>query len=359
MLKKTTYILVLLLTVSVSAQTKQTKDERAIADVLRDIQLDMNSSIVEGNRVFVMSPKSSVGVSPYLKDRLREGIIEAIGNSKYQLVFQPYLEDNTAKKITVSDTLVRVQQFSTLTSDYGSMRSLIDTLNAYSIDVFVASRIQKSEDGHVIVHLQMVKTKNLEVLSTRSYYSNKSAEKTSKGMGFSVGAYTGESNSSLAYRNYTNLSNGSVGPYNVNSYVNGIYGALYQDLIRTSQVFQGGLIFGAENSFVREGFVDTLYQSHSFSIPAFSIGLSLKASLNSAGSNGRSILSVEERVFLGKPSLIDQYLVSETRLIISLTEFLDLFGSVRYSQPVAFSSSVQQILEFQSYSLCYGVSVNI
>lgn len=359
MFKRIVFVVFLLNGVILSAQSKQSKEERAISDILKSVQLDFKSAIVEGNRVFVMTPKSSIGVPPYLKDRLRDGLIAAIGDSKFQLVHQPFLEDNTGKKIEVSDTVVRVKQFSTMSSDYNSMRAVLDTLNSYSIDTFIASRIQQTEGGHLIVHIQFVKTKNLEVVSTSSYYSNKSLRNTSRSKGLSMSVYTGENSSSLAYRDYTNLSNGVVGPYNVVSFVNGATAIVHQDISQANSTFKGGLLIGAENSYVREGFVDTLYQSHSFSIPALVVGLSLEANLNSSGSNGRSILGIEERVFLGKPTLIDQYLVSETRVNISLTDFLELFGSVRYCQPIAYSSSVLQILEFQSYSLCYGISVNI
>lgn len=359
MFKRIFIILILIFGGILSAQTKQSKDERAISDVLRSIQLDFESSIIEGSRVFVMTPKISIGVSPYLRDRLKDGLTNALGDSKFQLVYQPFLEDNTAKKIEVSDTVVRVQQFSTMNEDYNSMRAVIDTLNAYSVDLFVASRIQKTQDDHLIVHVQFVKTKNLEVLSNSSYFSNKSARNTTKNKGLYIDVFTGQNKSSLAYRDYTNLSNGIVGPYNVVSQINGVTTVFYQDVARTVSSFKGGLLLGAENSFVREGFIDTLYQSHTFSIPSFLVGLSIRANLNSSGPKGKPVLGIEERIFLGKPTMIDQYLVSETRVNIGITEFLNLFGSVRYSQPVAFSSSVQQILEFQSYSLCYGISVNI
>lgn len=343
-----------------NAQNRQSKEDRGIADVLTDIRLDFRSSVVTGNRIFVMTPKSSSGVSPYLKDRIKEGISESIGGSKYQLVYQPFLEDNVAKKILVSDTAVRVQQFSTFSTEYNSMRSVLDTLLSYSVDIFVASRIQKSEEGDLIVHLQLVNAKNLEVLSTKSYHSNGSAVKTSKISKINVGVYSAQNPSTLAYRDYTNLSNGRVGPYNLSSFTNGAIIGVSQKLTKKGfSAFEAGMFIGAENSYIREGFIDTLYQNHTFTIPAYLIGVSLKAQLNTSDAMSLSVLSLEQRVSLGKSTLIDQYLVSETRLNVSLTQFLEIFGSIRFSQPVVYTSSVQQILEFQSYSLCYGISLNI
>jgi len=339
-----------------SAQNQLAID-RSINRVLDECSIDLSKDITVGSRIYIQSPRASVNVPLYVKDRIASEITGALQESKFKVVYQPFLEDHTIKKVHVSDSALRVTHSSSIETQFKNMRNVLDSLQGYNIDLLLASRIQMSELGDLILNVYIVNAKNLEVESSYVYYSN---NKTSKGIRKSkleVSTFFGQYTSAVAYREYYSIGQ-TIGPFAVKPQVNAVDIGFSQQILANDPSFNVSVFSGIESTHINEGINDSIYQLNSSSINAVRAGLSISGHLFLEGSK-RPVAGITQKVVFAKPTLIDQYLVSESSLNICLSRNISAFAAIRYSQPIISRIPYKDIIEFQSYSICYGISLSL
>jgi hypothetical protein len=340
------------------AQSVSSKVDQSIEKILREAEIKLSNEIVVGSRVFVMTPRFSAGVAPYIRDRIGAGLVQSLAQSKYVPVYQPFLEERTYKRIESSDTALRVIHSSSLFDDYKSMRSFVDTLNGYAVDLILVSRIHKNESDVLVLNMDLVDSRTLQIKSSSTVYSANKI-KINRDTHMQISGGFGVSPSALLYRNYPQLSNGLVGPFETPINYQMIELGVYQDVLRGHEELKFGIVGAYESTFLQGVFNDSLYQINKFEIGALRLGLSLELSLLSNGPDPRPILSLTSNACISKPTLLDSYFSSDTRVTINFSRSLGGFIQIRFTDPIVKNAVYTDIINNQSYMLCYGASINI
>lgn len=351
------YIYILLVLGGNTWAQSQLAVDRAINSVLAKCSVDLRSDITVGTRIYIQSPRASVNVPLYVKDRIANEIASTLKESKFKVVYQPFLEDHTIKKVHVSDSALRVVHRSSFETQFKNMRNVLDSLKGYNIDLLLASRVQMSEQGDLILNVYVVNANNLEVESSYTYYSNNKMSKGIRKSTIEISTFFGQYSSALAYREYYAISQ-TIGPFNVSPQVNAVDIGFSQQIIANNPSFKAGVFAGMESTHISEGIVDSVYQLNSTSIGAIRVGLTISGQLYLEGSR-RPVVGLTQQAILAKPTLIDQYLVSESKINVYLSKNISAFAALRYSQPIISRIPYKDIIEFQSYSICYGISLTL
>lgn len=358
MSKKAYIFLFTLLSAVVHGQSVSLKVDQSIERLLQEVEVKLSNEIVVGTRVFVMTPRFSAGVAPYIRDRVGAGLVQSLTKSKYVPIYQPYLEERTYKRIESSDTALRVIHSSSLFDDYKSMRSFIDTLNGYAVDLILVSRIHKNDADVLVLNIDLVDSRTLQIKSSSTVYSTNKI-KVNRDTHMKISGGFGVAPSALLYRNYPQLSSGLVGPFETSINYQTLEFGVYQDVLKGHEELRFGIIGAYESTYLEGAFNDTLYQINKFEIGALRLGMSLELSLISNGPNPRPVVSLSTNVSISKPTLLDSYFSSDTRVTINFSRSLGGYIQVRFSDPIVKNAVYTDIINNQSYMLCYGASINI
>lgn len=343
----------------VFAQQVASKMDQSIEVLLSEAENHLKHDITVGTRIFVMTPRSGAAIAPYLGERIGAGLTKVLKESKFVAVYQPFLEERTLKKIESSDSLLRVIHRSSVFDDFASMRVFVDSLKSYAVDLILVPKLHVNVNGELVMNLDVVDLKTLQVESSYTVYSNSKLHQLPRDTYFRINAATGSSQSALVYREYPQLTNGIVGPYDLMVNFQSITLGVYQDVLRSREEFKCGVLIGYESNHISTGFVDTLYQLNQFDIPALTMGLSVEFAALSRGTDPRPILSFMANAHVGKPNILDTYYAFDTRATLYLSRSIGAYFQLRFVDNIQRNGSFTDTLVNQSYFLCYGLAVNI
>lgn len=348
----------LLFAVGLSGQQLNLKVDQSIEKLLVEAERSLSQDITKGSRIFVMTPRFSAAVPPYVRDRVGAGLIQSLAESKFVPIYQPFLEERTNKRIESSDTALRIIHSSSLYDDYASMRALVDTLEGYAVDLLLVSRIHQNESEILVLNIDIVDAKTLQIESSLTVFSS---DKIAPGRDtyIRVNALIGNSPATTIYRDYPQLTNGLVGPFEVPLSYQALTLGVHQDVLKGREEIKFGISSGYESTYLQGAFNDSLYQVNQFNIDAFTLGVSLEFSAISKGANPRPIVSLLVNANVSKPTLFDNYFSSDTRLTVHFTRSIGAFFQVRFTDSIVKNGVYTDVINNQSYMLCYGASIHI
>jgi len=354
------YILLIVLPSITWGQTTFGLD-RSIDRLVAEFEKEFSQTIVEGNRVYVMQPDYSVTVSSYVTDRIYEGMIQSVRESKYNLVYQPFLKDHVIRKVYSSDSLFRIEHTSFLRSNYKGLRPVLDTLDSYGVDHFIASSVQWNPENEMLVlNVFMVETSTLLVKWAKKFYSDPKYKESKSTHSLSIGLLTSQDVPATVFRNYgTNSVNSIVGPYENEPVSYQSIQVLYDNSL--TNTWGGGIVLAGSSIHLPNGFKDTIVGLNSMAIPFFEIGASIHANFWPREQVLDDYwLTVKQIGTIGKPSVIDTHLSSDTRVELHLTPIISVFASLKYFGPIKRSNlQFTEGLTFNNYALCYGAYLTL
>lgn len=345
--------------VTISAQEVASKLDRSIGVILSNTESSIKHDITPGSRVFVMTPRSGAAIPPYVSERIASGLIGVLRESKFVAVYQPFLEERTLKKIESSDSILRVVHRSSVFNDFASMRVFVDSLKSYAVDLLLVPKLHINVNGELVMNLDVVDLRTLQVESSYTLFSHSKLNQLPRDTYFRINAAVGTSQSASVYRDYPQLSNGIVGPYDLSIDNHGLSFGVYQDIVRGREELKCGLLCGYESNHISSGFQDTVYQLNQFSIPAMTVGLSLELAAMSKGKNARPLISVMANAHVGKPNILDNYYSFDTRATLYLSRSIGTYFQLRFLDNIQRHGTYTDVVINQSYFLCYGIAVNI
>lgn len=335
--------------------------DRSIDRLVEEFKKEFSQSIVEGNRIYVMQPDYSVSVSNYVTDRVYEGMIQSVRESKYNLVYQPFLKDHVVRKVYSSDSLFRIEHTSFLRSNYKGLRPVLDTLDSYGVDHFIASSVQWNPENEMLVlNVFMVETSTLLVKWAKKFYSDPKYKESKSSHSLSIGLLTSQDVPATVFRNYgANSVNSIVGPYDNELVSYQSIQVLYDNSL--SNIWGGGLLLAGSSIHLPNGFKDTIVGLNSMSINFFEIGASIHANFWPRESTLNDYwLTVKQIGTIGKPTMIDTHLSSDTRVELHVTPIISVFASLKYFGPISRSNlQFTEGLTFNNYALCYGAYLTL
>jgi hypothetical protein len=335
--------------------------DRAIDRLVGEFEREFSQVIVEGNRVFVMQPDYNVSVNSYVIDRVYEGLISSVRESKYNLVYQPFLKDHVVRKVYSSDSAFRIEHTSFIRAQYNGMRSVLDTLDSYGVDHFLASSIQRNSNNEMLVlNVYLVETSTLLVKWAKKFYSDPKYKESKASRTFSLGVYASQPVLASVYRDYGINSSGSVvGPYD--DEIIDYQGVQVSFDHSVDPRWGGGIVLGGSSIHLPNGFQDTIVGLNSMTIESLELGASAFANFWPKESSVNQFwITLKETGLIGKPSIIDTYLSSDTRVELHMTPAISLFVAMRYFGPVKRSTlTFTDGLTFNSYALCYGAYLSL
>lgn len=334
--------------------------EKSVKRLVDGFSEDFSQIIIPGNRIYVLKPDYSIGVSSYESDLIYEGISRVVSESKYNLVVQPFLKDHVVRKVYSSDSSFRIQHTSYMQENHASMRSIIDSLTSYGIDHFISTTIQRNEqNGLHVLNIKFVDTQSLTVKWSRTYYSDPRFKDKNTSTHLNIGILTSNPIQAEVFRDYgTNTSASLVGPYT--DFVS--YQNIYFQLDQTINDTWGASVFvGLSGIYLPEGFKDTLLGNNSLNIGFIELGTGIYGNFWPKKDASKNYwITLKQLASLGKPTVIDNILSTESRVEVHLTPTLSLFGSLKYFGPVTRSTlQYNEGLNFNTYMLCYGVFLSL
>ena len=90
-------------------------NERVLESEINTLVYSVNHAyskdISSGTRTFLLSLKKDDGVSAYCRSRLEAELLGALNGTKFEVVFQPFLQEKTLKYVESTDTLNVFQGF--------------------------------------------------------------------------------------------------------------------------------------------------------------------------------------------------------------------------------------------------------
>lgn len=353
-------LLVILLLQATAVWSQRVYDfDKSIERLTHGFTEDFSQLIIPGNRVYVMSTEYNSDVDAYVADKIREGITLGVKESKYNLVYQPFFKDHVVRKVYSSDTSFRIQHTSFLRENYKGMRSVLDSLDSYGIDHFIASEVSLNKENQLLsLNVYLVETSTLLVKWAQRYYSDPRFKSSESKKRIGLGIQVSDLVEAESFRDYgTNSSSSIVGPYQDPVRVQSVE-VNYDEIV--NQKWGAGLHIGGTSVHLPEGFKDTIVGFNSMSISSLDFGASVFATFwpkqKEAGTNW---LTVREKVNLSKPTLYDTYVTSTTRAELHLTQSLNIFAGISFFGPIKRSTlQFSEGLTFNQFVLCYGTSLS-
>ena len=189
--------------------------DKSIERLTHGFAEDFGQLIIPGNRVYVMSTEYNSDVDAYVADKIREGITLGVKESKYNLVYQPFFKDHVVRKVYSSDTSFRIQYTSFLRENYKGMRAVLDSLDSYGIDHFIASEVSLNKENQLLsLNVFLVETSTLLVKWAQRYYSDPRFKSSRSTRRIGLGIQVSDLVEAESFRDYgTNSSSSIVGPY--------------------------------------------------------------------------------------------------------------------------------------------------
>tara|TARA_B110000503_G_scaffold131976_1_gene207397 strand:- start:2087 stop:3163 length:1077 start_codon:yes stop_codon:yes gene_type:complete len=334
-----------------------TQWEQEIRTLTEGVHRAYLQDISSGSRVFLLSVKKDDMASAYCRSRVESELINVLNGTKFSTVFQPFLQEKTFKYVESTDTTFKVSNQSSYVVEFGNMRTLLDSLRDYNIDLILYSKIFLSPSNHLILKTALIDIYTLKVVSGYTFYGSKKEFPREKKLNLAINIYHGLSSNGEVSRSYGPSQGLTINPFNADIYYDGIALGLYQN-IKGADWFSAGLLVNVENNYLPT-FDDYIYNINEFRIRTISVAPSLGFHLNNPATNSR-IISLFLDAGYGKSEIHNGYYFISSQAQLKLTNWLGVSVQGRYYlNEISISSPFYQDINFTTTQLCGGISINL
>jgi hypothetical protein len=317
----------------------------------------LSKDVTAGTRVFILSTERDESVPSMYRSRVEGVIAGALAQTKFDIVFQPFLKEETIKRVESTDSTFKVSNQSSYKMDYGSMRTLLDTMKEYSIDLLLASHLYLSNQYGLILDVWLIDSKTLELRQTYRVYSSSIENGMRDKAEFQISALHGTATESYISREYGNSQALTIGPELEQIFIDGARLSIIQPILRSSNVMKGGFSLGIENSYLKN-FTDNVYGINEFQIRSISLGALLQLALV-RNNKGRELVSLQFYGGLTKTSIFNTAYSVGTGANIRLTDWFSVFAMSQWNTELAIQDPFKQNINYQTPQLCGGISIHI
>lgn len=317
----------------------------------------LSKDVTAGTRVFILSTERDESVPSMYRSRVEGVIAGALAQTKFDIVFQPFLKEETIKRVESTDSTFKVSNQSSYKMDYGSMRTLLDTMKEYSIDLLLASHLYLSNQYGLILEVWLIDSKTLELRQTYRVYSSSIENGMRDKAEVQISALHGTATESYISREYGNSQALTIGPELEQIFIDGARLSIIQPILRSSNVMKGGFSLGIENSYLKN-FTDNVYGINEFQIRSISLGALLQLALVS-NNKGRELVSLQFYGGLTKTSIFNTAYSVGTGANIRLTDWFSVFAMSQWNTELAIQDPFKQNINYQTPQLCGGISIHI
>ena len=331
--------------------------EIALLELQESLHLFLSKDVTSGTRVFILSPERDESVPSIYRSRVEGVIVSALAQTKFDIVFQPFLKEETIKRVESTDSTFKVSNQSSYKLDYGSMRTLLDSMKEYSIDLLLASHLYLSNQHGLILDVWLIDSKTLELKQTYRVYSAIIENRLRDKAEVQISAFHGTATECYISREYGNSQALTIGPDLEQIFVDGARLSIIQPILRSSNVMKGGVSLGIENSYLKN-FTDNVYGINEFQIRSISLGALLQFALVS-NNKGRELVSLQFHGGLTKTSIFNTAYSVGTSANIRLTDWFSVFAMSQWNTELAIQDPFKQNINYQTPQLCGGISIHI
>ena len=331
--------------------------EIALLELQESLHLFLSKDVTSGTRVFILSPERDESVPSIYRSRVEGVIVSALAQTKFDIVFQPFLKEETIKRVESTDSTFKVSNQSSYKLDYGSMRTLLDSMKEYSIDLLLASHLYLSNQHGLILDVWLIDSKTLELKQTYRVYSAIIENRLRDKAEVQISAFHGTATESYISREYGNSQALTIGPDLEQIFVDGARLSIIQPILRSSNVMKGGVSLVIENSYLKN-FTDNVYGINEFQIRSISLGALLQFALVS-NNKGRELVSLQFHGGLTKTSIFNTAYSVGTCANIRLTDWFSVFAMSQWNTELAIQDPFKQNINYQTPQLCGGISIHI
>ena len=317
----------------------------------------LSKDVTAGTRVFILSTERDESVPSMYRSRVEGVIAGAIAQTKFDIVFQPFLKEETIKRVESTDSTFKVSNQSSYKMDYGSMRTLLDTMKEYSIDLLLASHLYLSNQYGLILDVWLIDSKTLELRQTYRVYSSSIENGMRDKAEVRISALHGTATESYISREYGNSQALTIGPELEQIFIDGARLSIIQPILRSSNVMKGGFSLGIENSYLKN-FTDNVYGINEFQIRSISVGALLQLALV-RNNKGRELVSLQFHGGLTKTSIFNTAYSVGTAANIRLTDWFSVFAMSQWNTELAIQDPFKQNINYQTPQICGGISIHI
>lgn len=317
----------------------------------------LSKDVTAGTRVFILSTERDESVPSMYRSRVEGVIAGALTQTKFDIVFQPFLKEETIKRVESTDSTFKVSNQSSYKMDYGSMRTLLDTMKEYSIDLLLASHLYLSNQYGLILDVWLIDSKTLELRQTYRVYSSSIENGMRDKAEVQISALHGTATESYISREYGNSQALTIGPELEPIFIDGARLSIIQPILRSSNVMKGGFSLGIENSYLKN-FTDNVYGINEFQIRSISLGALLQLALV-RNNKGRELISLQFYGGLTKTSIFNTAYSAGTGANIRLTDWFSVFAMSQWNTELAIQDPFKQNINYQTPQLCGGISIHI
>lgn len=317
----------------------------------------LSKDVTAGTRVFILSTERDESVPSMYRSRVEGVIAGALAQTKFDIVFQPFLKEETIKRVESTDSTFKVSNQSSYKMDYGSMRTLLDTMKEYSIDLLLASHLYLSNQYGLILDVWLIDSKTLELRQTYRVYSSSIENGMRDKAEVQISALHGTATESYISREYGNSQALTIGPELEQIFIDGARLSIIQPILRSSNVMKGGFSLGIENSYLKN-FTDNVYGINEFQIRSISLGALLQLALV-RNNKGRELVSLQFYGGLTKTSIFNTAYSVGTGANIRLTDWFSVFAMSQWNTELAIQDPFKQNINYQTPQLCGGISIHI
>jgi len=331
--------------------------EASLLELQESLHHFFSKDVTAGTRVFILSTERDESVPSVYRSRVEGVVTGALAQTKFDIVFQPFLKEETIKRVESTDSTFKVSNQSSYKMDYGSMRTLLDTMKEYSIDLLLASHLYISNQYGLILDVWLIDSKTLELRQTYRVYSSIIENGMRDKAEVQISAFHGTARESYISREYGNSQALTIGPELEQIFIDGARLSIIQPILRSSNVMKGGVSLGIENSYLKN-FTDNVYGINEFQIRSISLGALLQLALV-RNNKGRELVSLQFYGELTKTSIFNTAYSAGTGASIRLTDWFSVFALSQWNTELAIQDPFKQNINYQTPQLCGGISIHI
>ena len=332
--------------------------ETEIDALVEGVRYAYSKDVSTGSRVFILSLKKDDGVSAYCRSRLEAELLGSLNETKFNVVFQPFLLEKTLKFVESTDTTFKVFNQSSYAVEFGNMRTLMDSLKDYNIDLVMYSKLFLAPSNNLILKSVLVDLKTLEVISSYTFYGTDDVKRSRNQIAVSLNFYHGQAQNSIVSRSYGPSQALSIDPFNTSVLHDGMSLGFYQYLFSNTRYVSAGVLLNLESNYLNF-FDDYIYDINEFQIRSISIAPSLGFHLKNL-QRDISIASAYVNCGFAKSELNRSFYYVETELRLHLSK--RFAGNLRvrsYLSNVEMFEPFYQNINYNSTQLCAGFSVQL
>lgn len=355
MRKSLIYISLLVVTV-LHAQRSSLSLESQVDRLSSGVTHAFKRDITPGTRLFVLRTNKDEFSSSILRDHMERKLLDAFQETKFEVVYQPFLVERTIKQVESTDSSFVLSTSSTYNDHFRSMRALQDSLMDYNVDLLLQSNLFYTADDILILEVSLIDVRTLEVKSGYTFYGRPFLDK--EDVTYDVSVSHGLSRNANVYRSYGAAANLTIGPYEDDVYSDAIELNILQKPFEKFDWLSAGLFLGAQRFYVND-FTDVIYNINDFKLTALSLGTSVSVSLINADKL-KSFWILNASAGISKLSLEDNYYFLQFSTEVKLNPWLGLFfGTKDYVGQIGISDPYLQSINLNNIQLCGGVTLHL